>query len=221
MNKDIFTEELGKLFNREPDYLVKKKHGHTPNISFKQLCENIYLLDSIDQVCSKFNITKNTIKNPLKNAFEDFSVRKGQKWRVELLKLIGYKKCYACSQDLPLNDFYPDKYQCINCTKLATKQFREKYPEKVRAYNNERKAKLRSTSINADRKSLNKIYLDCPDNYDVDHIIPISRGGIHHPDNLCYLPSGLNRAKGAKLPKDVPEIMKHAIFPMKKEKDLE
>lgn len=35
----------------------------------------------------------------------------------------------------------------------------------------------------------------------VDHITPLSRGGLHHEDNLQILPKGLNMRKGAKCPK--------------------
>lgn len=35
--------------------------------------------------------------------------------------------------------------------------------------------------------------------YDVDHIHPISKGGLHHPDNLQILPRDLNRRKSDKL----------------------
>lgn len=34
--------------------------------------------------------------------------------------------------------------------------------------------------------------------YHVDHIVPIARGGLHHPDNLQILPSDINQSKGAK-----------------------
>ena len=36
--------------------------------------------------------------------------------------------------------------------------------------------------------------------YHVDHIMPLARGGLHHPDNLQILPADLNLSKGAKLP---------------------
>jgi hypothetical protein len=35
--------------------------------------------------------------------------------------------------------------------------------------------------------------------YHVDHIHPVSKGGIHHPDNLQILPADINLAKGAKV----------------------
>lgn len=35
--------------------------------------------------------------------------------------------------------------------------------------------------------------------YEVDHIIPLARGGKHHPDNLQLLTAAENRAKGANM----------------------
>lgn len=37
--------------------------------------------------------------------------------------------------------------------------------------------------------------------FEVDHIIPLARGGRHHPDNLQLLTAAENRQKGASLPK--------------------
>lgn len=34
--------------------------------------------------------------------------------------------------------------------------------------------------------------------YHVDHIYPLAKGGLHHPDNLQVLPADINLKKGAK-----------------------
>lgn len=36
--------------------------------------------------------------------------------------------------------------------------------------------------------------------YHVDHIRPLAKGGLHHPDNLQILPADINMSKGAKYP---------------------
>lgn len=45
---------------------------------------------------------------------------------------------------------------------------------------------------------ITQIYENCPEGYHVDHMIPLANGGVHYESNLCYLPAGINTAKGAK-----------------------
>jgi hypothetical protein len=51
-----------------------------------------------------------------------------------------------------------------------------------------------------DHKELIKaIYAVCPVGYQVDHIVPLSKGGLHHPGNMRYLPALLNKKKQSKI----------------------
>lgn len=45
---------------------------------------------------------------------------------------------------------------------------------------------------------LKQIYAACPPGYEVDHIVPISKGGKHVPDNLQYLTADENKRKCAR-----------------------
>ena len=61
-------------------------------------------------------------------------------------------------------------------------------------------AKLKNqTPANVDKKALQEFYLNCPEGYEVDHIIPISNGGMHCLSNLQYLTISENRRKSNKL----------------------
>ena len=67
-----------------------------------------------------------------------------------------------------------------------------------------REKKINLSSLTKEQKDLiAKIYTKAremgPD-YHVDHIIPISKGGTHTPENLQILTAAENRAKGAKMP---------------------
>jgi 5-methylcytosine-specific restriction endonuclease McrA len=65
-----------------------------------------------------------------------------------------------------------------------------------------RAAKLRTTPPWADWNALKHIYINCPNGYHVDHIVPL-RGkgvcGLHVPWNLQYLTPEQNNHKGNKL----------------------
>ena len=62
------------------------------------------------------------------------------------------------------------------------------------------RAKLRNqTPSDADRKAIKECYANCPTGYEVDHIIPISKGGLHTLDNLQYLTITENRKKSNKI----------------------
>jgi hypothetical protein len=49
----------------------------------------------------------------------------------------------------------------------------------------------------SDLSLIRLIYENCPDGYHVDHIQALARGGLHHQDNLQYLPVSENCRKGA------------------------
>jgi hypothetical protein len=55
------------------------------------------------------------------------------------------------------------------------------------------------TPDNVNIKALQEFYLNCPKGYEVDHIIPVSKGGLHTPENLQYLTRSENRKKSNKL----------------------
>lgn len=51
----------------------------------------------------------------------------------------------------------------------------------------------------ADLALIKRIYEAAPSGYQIDHIIPLAKGGLHHQNNLQYLPLGENQSKGARL----------------------
>ena len=55
------------------------------------------------------------------------------------------------------------------------------------------------TPIDEDVAALQEFYKNCPEGYEVDHIIPLSKGGAHSLSNLQYLTVSENRRKSNKL----------------------
>lgn len=64
---------------------------------------------------------------------------------------------------------------------------------KVNAY---RARKKTAIPLDADLALIKLIYESTPDGYQVDHIVALANGGLHHQDNLQYLPFRENARKG-------------------------
>lgn len=59
-----------------------------------------------------------------------------------------------------------------------------------------RARKKNAIPADADLKLIIKIYENCPTGYHVDHITSLASGGLHHQNNLQYLPASANCSKG-------------------------
>lgn len=111
----------------------------------------------------------------------------------------GPTKCIKCGNETSSSQ---RKY----CSRKCSAEDRKKDPKLVSASNAARQARYRamygynrSFALNANKEKIKKIYENCPDGYEVDHIIPLSKGGLHHEDNLQYLTIAENRSKGNRL----------------------
>jgi 5-methylcytosine-specific restriction endonuclease McrA len=59
-----------------------------------------------------------------------------------------------------------------------------------------RARKKNAIPLDADLALIKLIYESTPDGYQVDHIVALANGGLHHQDNLQYLPFRENARKG-------------------------
>lgn len=86
------------------------------------------------------------------------------------------------------------------CSNTCSSQHRHK-DKNPKLSNRLRQAKYRAKGLRklhpeADVEKIKKTYENCPIGHEVDHIIPLSLGGLHHEDNLQYLTIEENRKKG-------------------------
>ncbi len=110
---------------------------------------------------------------------------------------------------------YEDLYEMYGVAKRSLQMARERGVFKVRprvrvskelkrARNRECWARYMArkkyqTPADENIKALQEFYANCPIGYEVDHIIPISKGGKHTLSNLQYLTREENRRKSNKL----------------------
>ena len=76
--------------------------------------------------------------------------------------------------------------------------------KQVRATVNEANARYRARMKaqvvpGEDIQPIQDFYSNCPDGHEVDHIIPLSKGGLHSLSNLQYLTISENRQKSNKI----------------------
>lgn len=86
------------------------------------------------------------------------------------------------------------KNYCNNKKKVSVSHKKALNAAKVMAY---RARKKNAITSDTNLQLIKLIYENCPLGYHVDHIHALARGGIHHQDNLQYLPSSENCRKCA------------------------
>lgn len=139
--------------------------------------------------------TEQTFNKHIKRLFPGVKLSGRQTWKAYLLdKYSSSKKCTTCQQYKPKKDFgrnisrYDElNNKCLSCDKARTA---------------ERKAGISNRTPKwANESAINDIYANCPDGYEVDHVVPLfghNVCGLHVESNLQYLPVLDNRKKSNK-----------------------
>ena len=111
------------------------------------------------------------------------------------------KECVVCKTSTTNPKFCSKKCMGTFKVKYQTEEERLAAQRKLgrETYARYSAQKKYQTPADADLTAIKKFYLNCPDGYEVDHIIPISKGGLHTISNLQYLTITENRKKSAKL----------------------
>jgi len=97
------------------------------------------------------------------------------------------------------------KFCSIDCTAGHQRKYTPEQAAEIRRIRNRevagnyRARLVAQTPADVDREAIREFYAACPPGYEVDHIIPISKGGAHSLENLQYLTVSENRRKSNKL----------------------
>lgn len=211
-----------KTYNWSSDYITIK--GQTVAVEEfitlgLELWEAKKLAEHFD--CSAMAVSTN-IKKQLPELSGGGKTPLGQK----ILALFEVKKCNKCEEIKEFSafspmtrngvrtGFQPACKDCLNAknreeyaSQPAKKEVRDKWkeanPGKVKAYAATSRIRrlLREAVIWADQEKIEEIYANCPEGYEVDHIIPLCGklvSGLHVETNLQYLPAKENSRKSNK-----------------------
>ena len=138
-------------------------------------------------------------------------------YKVFMANSIGLSYCDECEEYLPVKEFTfilrgaktnskDPEYRNLCFTHYNiyqqghNKVWRKNNPEKIRAYSAKRRALINETyAVSIEEQRLIwKFYEECPAGYDIDHILPIARGGTQTLDNLQYMKHESNLRKHTK-----------------------
>lgn len=116
----------------------------------------------------------------------------------------GYSHCSKCGKVLSINTFHKASATWNKISghcKICVSDYAVRNDE-ARNYRNAQKAKYTASKLNATipgyEEELKEFYKHRQEGYHVDHIVPLSKGGVHAPWNLQYLPAKDNLTKSNK-----------------------
>jgi 5-methylcytosine-specific restriction endonuclease McrA len=140
-------------------------------------------------------------------------------------KLIAYSKEYYINNRLERLEYRKEHYKnnkeyTQTMARVYSKKWRKANKAKSNFYTYKRRALLKGcTSKDADMEKIKEFYLlaekmtnNLGIKYVVDHIKPLSKGGLHHPDNLQVITMKDNLIKFNKFPFDVVDTYKPTYF---------
>jgi hypothetical protein len=181
------------------------KPNRTNNKNPKKYCSKICYKESKKSkkffhpcaYCGKDTLNPRFCNNSCSASFNNKGKRRHSKpdapW--SLVKL-----CKTCGKETPRPVYCSDECNPKRKLHLTSEEkhrlYRARMNESWARYMAKRK---NQTPKDADIKAIQQFYANCPEGYEVDHIIPLSKGGLHTLENLQYLTISENRKKSNKI----------------------
>jgi hypothetical protein len=157
--------------------------------------------EKAEEVAKYLNCTRVTIANQIKKNLPELHSINGGEIYARILTLIDHRKCYKCQEvkhndEMHLRNGKAD-FQCRECSRKHNKSPIAKKQRAAREAKR-RACKLQRTPTWADIDAIKRFYIDCPEGYHVDHILPLQGklvSGFHVLSNLQYLTAHENLSK--------------------------
>lgn len=191
MDKKI-CNTCGKEFPATPDYFYKNKKSKYGILGKCKKCckiynKNYYINNRIKECKRQYNFRK---ENPrYANEYRKLNKKRIREYRK------GWK------------DRNPNYFRVWRSKNIDRERNRKANIEAARRV----KIKNQTPKLNDAEKTKAQLYYDISgylgSDWQVDHIIPLSKGGLHHPDNLQIVTASYNFSKGNKLNYRKPKIL--------------
>lgn len=148
--------------------------------------------------CSDANIKKQLQKFNIKKPFE---LECKNKERKSLVICLQCDEEYETQRFRTESENYGSKYCGTSCSQQS-RYLGEDHKRRIRnEISARRRARMKEQSpelTDAEKHESQEYYLNCPKGHEVDHIISIAKGGLHHPNNVQILTITENRKKWCK-----------------------
>lgn len=170
-------------------------------------------LKSSTAVSKQLGCARTTVNNCIKKYFPELEGGSCS-IRTKFLKLLNLKHCSKCNNFLDPSCFWKNKsrpdglnHYCKKCQSCIDntreRNHKEEYAKRS-SYYKEKAARRRCSILErtpnwADLSAIKEFYLNCPEGYHVDHIVPLQGdlvSGLHVLENLQYLSPEENLKKG-------------------------
>lgn len=219
----MFTEMILDKLNVFYDDIAKKKHGSAREFTYGELVNRLLADKGTKAGKDTFpEIGEQTFNRMMRKIFPDVRLNGGtQTWYFYLLTLIKHKYCGHCSIVKPFTSFNRDisnssvglQSICKECRSIEQQgQYQKYYDKHQESYTrNYGKIRERQNRYKGERslrippwsqkELIEQFYENCPDGYQVDHIIPLKGkevSGLHVIENLQYLTAEENLRKSNK-----------------------
>jgi len=199
-------------------YFIKPRAGKS-GILVYQLIEALLIHKSSIPAIESLGYSPQTFNRNIQKLFPNVKLNGGgETWGYYLLSKSDYKYCGSCKtikvkKEFTISNDNSDGLdrKCKNCNKASNAEWYENNKSYHKQYlidnraafnlNNAKRRAIENSAIPswADIEKIKQVYLDCPEGYHVDHIVPL-RGkyicGLHIETNLQYLTIAENLSKG-------------------------